>query len=252
MNTFTQPIYKASLFLIAALFFYSCSQEKEELVVEENVNEYLPLTIGKSITYRLDSTVFTKNGSIIEIHKYQVKHTVLSGIKDNLGNKTYIIQRLINNENGTGPWLQNGNYTITPSANSITTINDNLRVVVLQGPLNLNFSWKGNAAIPLFPYSASFNTDLAGTEMKDWDFIYSKHRNDSYEGHQYNDVWTVTQSDYILNMPPISSQDYSVKEVSVEKYSRNIGLVFKDYQLYEYQKQQYKGFGITMWMIEHS
>ncbi|MCH5600908.1 hypothetical protein [Niabella ginsengisoli] len=218
----------------------------------------MPFQVGKSITYRLDSTVFVLSGTVEEIHKYQVKHTVLQETDNNNGSKTFVVQRLINNETATGPWLNNGTYQVVLFDNKAEVINDNLRVLALQAPLKQGFSWKGNSQLPSAPYAQLYDM-AAGREMNEWDFTYTTSGNENIEGQEYQNVWTVEHHDETLNIPPTPNTSYGSKEVSSERYAKGIGLVYKDFQLYEYQggnqesgyKPYYTGFGITMWMIAH-
>ncbi|WP_114789576.1 hypothetical protein U0035_08545 [Niabella yanshanensis] len=239
------------LFLTAALF--SCTNKKETLDVEP-INDYVTLQVGKSITYRLDSTVFTFNGTRIETHKYQVRHTVLKEVTDD-GQKSFMIQRLLNNETATGSWVNNGTYLVTLHENKIEVITDNLRVIALQSPLRKGFSWKGNGQLPFAPYKQLFDFSLIGYDMNSWNFSYTDFGDETIEGQSYKSVWTVAQNNEVLNMPPTANTEFATKEVSIEKYAKGIGLVYKDYQMYEYQKGTsafYMGFGITMWMISHN
>lgn len=72
---------------------FSCN-EKEEFVTEQ-LNEYIPLQVGKYITYRIDSLVFTNFGRTIETRRYQVKEQVDAQITDNLGRPSFRIYRYL-------------------------------------------------------------------------------------------------------------------------------------------------------------
>lgn len=239
--------------LLSACLLFSCTDKKETLDVEP-LSDYFPLQVGKSITYRLDSTVFTFNGTQTEVHPYQVKHTVLQEVTNN-GQKAFLIQRLLNNETATGSWVNNGTYLVTPGINQIEVTTDNHQVTTLQAPLRKGFSWKGNSRLPFEPYKQLFNFSLIAYAMNGWNFSYTGFGDETIEGQAYNNVWTVEQHNETLNMPPTPNTEVATKEVSVEKYAKGIGLVYKDLQLYEYQKGSsayYMGFGITMWMISHN
>lgn len=244
------------IFLIPVIFS-ACENSKEEFVTE-SFTEYFPLVVGKSITYRLDSTVFTKSGSQVETHKYQVKHTVQTEIADNQGRKSFLVNRLIRNEAGTSAWLENGNYIITPLENKVEVVENNLRVIKLQNPLKKNFSWRGNAYLPTSPYRPAFDMD-AGSDMNQWQFTYSNFGDTTVNGQQYQNVWTVSQKDFSLNINPPILTALGVKEFGLEQYAKGIGLVYKKYEIYERQPASnvdnpqitYTGFGVTMWMIEH-
>src|SRR6187397_1498439 len=94
------------LLAFASSLFFSCN-EKEDFTTEA-LADYMPLSVGKFITYRIDSMVFTNFGRSTEIHKYQVKHQVDALITDNLGRPTYRIFRFIRDTAGTQPWQPAG------------------------------------------------------------------------------------------------------------------------------------------------
>lgn len=250
---------KNYIYLLVLVSLFASCQQASEVLLTAPLSDYMPLHIGKTITYRLDSTVFPKNGSVIEVHKYQVKHTITKETTDNAGKKTFVVTRYINDENASGSWQSNGTYLITVYDKSIDVIDNNLRVTVLQSPLSVNYTWPGNSHLPFAPYNQLFEMG-AGNDMNRWDFSYSNFGNETILGKQVSDVWTVKQNDETLNIPPTAQTQYGSKEVSIEKYARGIGLVFKDFQLYEFQKGNadtgnnpyYLGFGITMWMISHN
>ncbi|SDC34550.1 hypothetical protein [Niabella drilacis] len=248
------------LLLFTALLLFSCGEKKADFTPASQVKDYFPVQIGKSITYRIDSTVFVKSGSQIEVHQYQVKHSIVDTTRDNQQRLTYIVQRSIRNADGSGGWSNNGRYYITPLENSVEVVEDNLRVVKIANPVLTGRSWKGNAFLPIGPYETAFGTQ-AGKEMNAWEFTFKSQGNESIEGQQYSDVWTIEQSNRIMNLPPpVSNPGYGSMEVSSEKYSRGIGLVYRNYQIYDFQpgygdngyQPTYAGFGITMWMIDHN
>src|SRR5688572_15133991 len=88
-------LFVISLFVAGII---SCN-EKEEFTSEQ-LTDYFPLQVGKYITYRLDSTVFTGFQRVIEIHKYREKHVVDAVITDNQGRPTYRIFRYLSDSLG--------------------------------------------------------------------------------------------------------------------------------------------------------
>lgn len=244
--------------LLFSIVFFSCQNSKEEFKATA-IADYLPMQIGKYITYRIDSTVFTQNGAKIELHKYQVKHTVISETTDNLGRKTFIINRFMRNETGTSAWTGNGSYLVTPFDDRIEIVENNLRTVPFHLPIKQGFTWKGNSYLPYAPYKPLFSMEGAGNDMNKWDFVYRSFGDTTVQNQSYKDVWTIVQSENIQNIPPVSVSSFGVIEVSTEKYAKDIGLVYKNFQLYEHQpphadntSEAYYGFGITMWMIDHN
>jgi hypothetical protein len=245
------------IFLIA-LFVISCEKQTEEFKTEA-ISDYLPLSTGKYITYRLDSTVFTNLGRTEETHKYQVKHVVDAAITDNLGRPGYRILRYLRDSAGTKPWVANGSYFITNLEDQAEVVEDNLRSIKLHIPFKLNNTWKGNRYISSDPYASlfSFSND---DNMNDWDFNVDQYdATTSIGGKQVNNVYTISHVDEALNAPVTDPRLYGARSFSLEKYSKTIGLVYRDYILWEYQPNTggggggYKtGFGIKMWMIDHN
>jgi len=240
------------------LVLYSCN-EKEEFITE-SLADYIPTTTGKYITYRVDSLVFTNFGRNSEIRKYQVMHVIDSQLTDNAGRTIYRVFRYIRDSAGTQSWqpMVNKNYSITPLFDQVETDEDNLRVIKLHLPLKDGNNWKGNIYLPNNPYQLyNFSND---DNMSDWDFFIDGGLSSfSYRGQTYNDVLTVEQADEIINVPITDPNSYAAKTRSVEKYSKTIGLVYREHELWEYQPNPggsggpYKtGFGVTMWMIDHN
>lgn len=249
-------LYITLLSLTVLFSVNSCGTEKEEFVAPA-LSDYLPMQVGKYIIYRMDSTVFTNLNTVIEVHKYQVKHEVTSVTTDNLGRTTYIVNRFLRNEAGTSAWQVNGNYTVVTADDQTEVVDDNLRVLKLHIPLREGFSWKGNRHLPLEPYKNVY-TFSADNDMQNWDFYYESFDNFSHEGYNYEDVLTVEQVDESDNLPIQPNATFASRIRSVDRYARNIGLVYKEYTLWEYQNSPsaanatYTGFGVTMWMIEHN
>jgi len=244
------------LVVLSALSLVSCST-KEEFDTEK-LSDYMPMQTGKYITYRLDSLVFTSFGTQIETHSYQVKHVIDAQVTDALGRPSYRVYTFMSDSTGTQPWEAKGSYYVTPLTNQTEVIDDNLRVIKLHAPIKEGFEWKGNTYLPNEPYydMFSFNND---NDMKEWEFTYDAFEPGfTYQGHSYADVQTVLQEDIASNIPVVDINAFGFKNVSIEKYSKTIGLVYRQFILWEYQPNPSgadpynTGFGITMWMIDHN
>jgi hypothetical protein len=255
-------IFRFSLLAVTIFTFFSCN-EKEEYNTDK-LSDYIILTPGKYITYRLDSMVFTAFGRTTEIHKYQVKHVIDAQVSDNIGRPSYRVYVYIRDSAGLQPWQPAGNtYFITPLADQMELIENNLRFIKIHAPVKDAFTWKGNKYLPSDtcggPYCPlyKFSND---DEMQDWDYYYDGNPSSfSYRGINYSDVITIEEANESFNVPITAPTSYAAKTRSVEKYSKNIGLVYREYELWEYQPNTgnpagpYKiGFGITMWMIDHN
>ncbi|HTD93997.1 MAG TPA: hypothetical protein VK644_09305 [Chitinophagaceae bacterium] len=251
-------ICRLTLVALTSLLIFSCSDKKEDFVTEP-LADYLPMQVGKFITYRLDSFVFVDFQQNAETHSYQVKHQVDAKIEDNEGRPAYRIYRYIRNAAGTTDWTANGSYIVTPLADRVEVVEDNLRFIKLHSPIREGYTWKGNKYLPSDPYDPfgyNFSND---DDMKNWDFTYDPFSPEfTYSDKSYTDVFSVEQEDDLSNIPVSDARSYGYKSRSVDRYSKNIGLVFRQYDLYEYQPNlsgpdpYYTGFGITMWMIDHN
>lgn len=250
-------ISRLSLIATLAITLFSCD-EKEEFATEK-ISDYIPVASGKYITYRLDSLVFTNFGRNTEIHKYQVKHVIDAQIADNLGRPAYRVFRYLSDSTGTQPWQPAGSYFITALADQLEVSEDNLRFIKVHLPIRNGFSWKGNRYLPTDPYGSKYNFSN-DDNMEDWDFYYDGGPSSfSYRGNNYVDVQTVEQANEAFNVPITNPAAYASNSRSVERYAKNIGLVYREYELWEYQPNTsgsggpYKtGFGITMWMVDHN
>lgn len=249
---------RLGLLAIIATTLFSCN-EKEEFVTDQ-IPDYYPTAVGKYITYRIDSMVFTNFGRNTEFHKYQVKHIIEAQIMDNSGRPAYRVHVYRRDTAGIQPWQPAGNtYTITPLPTQLEVQENNLRVIKLHEPFRDGFTWKGNKYLPTGPYETSY-TFSNDDNMEEWDFYYDGVPSSfSYRNYNYTDVLTVEQVDESFNVPITVPTAYAARSRSVERYSKGIGPVYREYELWEYQPNTsgtggpYKvGFGITMWMIDHN
>ena len=154
--------------------------------------------------------------------------------------------------------MENGTYFITPLADQAEVIEDNLRFIKIHQPFRLNNNWKGNKYLSTEPYDPRFpfsNDDF----MNDWDYSYDQFDATlSIDGQNLEDVYTVFHIDEALNAPVTDPNSIGLRTLSLEKYAKGIGLVYRDYVLWEYQPPAngisgfYTGFGIKMWIIDHN
>lgn len=255
-------IATAILFSVA---LNSCTDKKDDFALAP-VTDYLqPLEPGKYITYRVDSLVFTNFGANQEIHKYQQKHVVEARITDNLGRPSWKIVRYIRDSvdatswTPAQAWIPNGSYFITVTNDQLEVIEDNLRIIRLHLPIKEGFSWNGNLFLGSNPYNSLYrfsNDDY----MHTWEYYYNEiGASFSYGNKVYNDVLTVEIEDEVDNVPIADPTAYASRTRAVDRYSKNIGLVYREWTMWEYQPNTtgpggpYKtGFGITMWMIDHN
>ena len=249
--------FSLSLLAITTFTLFSCSSKTEDFI-SEPLSDYIPLQTGKYITYRLDSLVFTNFGRNTEIRRYRVKHVVDAQIADNQGRPSYRIFTYLSDSTGTQAWTPNGSYFVTPLTNQIEATENNFRFIKLHLPLKEGYEWRGNMYLPDEPYISAYDFSN-DQDIKDWVYYYEPFEPAfSYRNQNYTDVFTVEQQDDASNAPVTDPSNYGSMTRSVEKYSKDIGLVFRKYELWEYQPNPsgpspFKlGFGIVMWMVDHN
>ncbi len=247
-----------ALLSVSLFFTTACDKTTIEDFETEDLNAFLPAIKGKYITYRLDSTVFTNFGRNIEVHKYQVKHEIDSLITDNIGRPSYRVFRYLRDSAGNQPWVPNGTYFLTHLDKQVEVIEENLRFIKLHQPFRLGYNWKGNKYLSTEPYSSkfSFSND---DNMNDWDYTFEQFDPSIMIGTKtVNNVYTILHIDESVNAPVRDVNAYGARNLSIEKYAKDIGLVWREYVLWEYQPPAngvsgfYTGFGIKMWMIDYN
>ncbi len=225
----------------------SCKKSTEELNTVP-LTDYAPMTVGKYITYQLDSLVFTNFGTVAEMHSYQVKITVDALTTDALGRPAYRLFRYIK-YNGTPNWIPDNTFWAIHTGNTYEFIENNLRFLKLMQPVRENFSWKGNVYID----TRSANTDFRF--MDDWDYVYENVNQPATVGtFTFDSTLTVNQREDSLGLPIVPETQYAEKTLAKEIYAKNIGLVYRNFLHWEFQRvyNGYVGYGVTYTMIDHN
>jgi hypothetical protein len=231
-----------SFLAIASLIFFSACKKSTEEFASAPVSDYYPLTVGKYITYSLDSVVYYTNFGVSAVIKsYQVKHLVEAQITDNLGRPAYRIVRYIRSFSNA-PWVADNVFMAVPSQNSIEFVENNLRFLKLKGPIRQDYTWKGNTYI---------NTTSLSSTLKyldDWDYAY-----DSLNMPAKIGAVTI---DSTIKVAEIDNQTAIDRTFSEAKYAKGIGLVYRSF-LY-WNKGNVNGtfsdasYGVIMKMIDHN
>ncbi len=244
--------YYSLIILGAAILLNSCKKRIDDFT-SAPLSDYYPLQVGKYITYDLDSTVFFNFGQRDTVIKYQVQDRVDAQITDNTGRNGYRIIRFIR-KNETQDWLPNNTFMAVPTQNSIEFIENNLRFIKLTLPVNAGYSWKGNSYIDTYSFSSQVRY------LDGWEYIYdSVNVPLTLRNVTVDSTIKVVQIDEFLGEDPkLPGAIYGEKNYSVEKYAKDIGLVFKEFIHWEYNGAQpgnnasYVGYGIRISMTDHN
>lgn len=242
-------------------FIISCKEQKEDFPSNAPLSNYMPLAVGKYFIYRLDSTVASEDAKSLVVHKYQVKDTIDGIVSDAQGRKSYRIRRFINNETGTGTWLDNATILVTPVINtstgeSIEVVDNNLRYIKLKAPLRDGFTWQGNSYI---------NTTTSAVKyLNGWEYVYEDFGLPLKIGSQnYPDALTVLQQPDEggkLNLSDTTVK-FDERNYSIEKYAGGIGLVYREFIHWAFQRDpgdanryyfEENSYGVKLTLIKHN
>jgi hypothetical protein len=215
------------------------------------LTDYMPLQIGKYITYRMDSLKFILVGSKDTVISYLARDVVDDTITDNIGRPSWRIIRYLSDTTGTLPWVPTIAYMVTITNTDVEVVENNLRFIKLVLPFTDNVSWLGNA------YIDTRSADSEVPYMDGWNYTYAK------TGMPYQvlsgiipQTVTVNQADQTIGSDTLS---YSERDYSVEVYGKGIGLIYKNILHTEYQPPNASspagstiGYGLTLNMIDHN
>lgn len=244
---------KIHLYLIATVLIAlaSCNKSTETLGSKE-IAEYAPYTVGKYISYQLDSLLYINFGTKDTTVSYQVKYYVDAQIKDNLGRDAFRIIRYIR-KTADDAWRSDNTFMAVPTGRTLEFIENNQRFIKLAKPIKDDFSWKGNIYIDTY----SFDSDVK--YLDDWDYTYQNVDMPlSIGSYSFDSTLTVNQRDEVLN-DPNNPEVYSEINTGIEKYAKGVGMIYKKFWHREYQPptpggtQGYSiGYGITLSIIDHN
>ena len=216
-----RPLHALSL-VIVLFASAGCDKTVTESVETGELSDWLPLQPGRSVTYRLDSTVYLSLNTVKTVRSYVVRDAVESAFTDNTGRKAYRIVRRIRDAKDTTLWVPNAVFSATPSDNSVEWVENNLRFIRLRLPLRDGFAWKGNSYVNTL-------TDPLLQYMDDWSYtLDSVGKPKSLDGRTFNETLTVNQRNEVINNPGDKSRYFSVIR-SKEVYAKGIGLVLREF-----------------------
>jgi hypothetical protein len=149
-------------------------------------------------------------------------------------------------------------YFVTPTRESIELQEENLKFQKLRLPVNEGFSWHGNSFLPATPYYNiyQFSND---EDINVWDYTYNNVNEQAViNDNLYDSTVTVLQVADSSNVPIEFPDGLAYRNYWTETYAKNIGLIYKEVVMWEYQPPNSgnpgfrSGFGLTMSIIDHN
>jgi hypothetical protein len=177
----------------------------EEPSIEIPGPEYFPLTKGSYITYKVDSVRIIQN--VETEYLFELRVSVTGSFTNAEGNTAYILQRE-KRADATKPWKLAGTWTAWKDISRAVVTEGNTSYVKLQFPLSVGIGWNGNDL-----------NDLGGPDRCNGSDC------DRYE---------LTEMDSLAIVKQDSAKDVIRKDVRFERYSKNVGLVYKESTVYKY------------------
>jgi hypothetical protein len=248
---------------VAAVLFLSVQltgcDKKDESFATQAVTDYMNLQTGKYILYRYDSLRFIDHDRDVITVSYQAKDVVEGQVTDNLGRAGWRIVRYLRDLNSTSEadWRPLITYMVIPSRENIEVSENNLRYIKLVEPITEGRTWRGNGYLPNNPFDGKyqFSND---EDMDEWEFTYQDvGATATYNNKDYDSTITVLQIGDSTNTPVTNATIPASKTLSVEQYAKNVGLVYKEFVMWEFQpatsqSAYYTGFGIKLTIIDHN
>lgn len=247
-------------FTFAILIAFTACKKETGSFQSAPLSDYMPLEVGKYITYRLDSLLFVNFGQKDTIVSYHAKDLVSELFTDNMGRDAYRVVRYQRDVASTNEadWTPVLTYTVVPLRETVEVVENNLRFQKLKLPVKEGFSWNGNTFLPGNPYEyfSPFSND---EDMPFWDYTYQDVDFPlTINNFDFDSTITIHQIADSVNVPITEPDGLAYKNYWVEQYAKHIGLIFKEQIMWEYQPPNgsnpgYKtGFGVTMTIIAHN
>jgi hypothetical protein len=245
--------------LSVAVILESCKKQTDTIATLA-LNDYLPLQPGKYIHYRLDSTLYVDFGQKDTTISYDAKDVVDAEITDNEGRLSYRVIRYLRDiaSSDSNDYSPTMTYMITPTRNVIEVVEENLRFQKLKLPVTEGNSWHGNVYLPTTPFyeAYQFSND---ENINLWNYTYQNvNQSAEINGNVYDSTTTVLQVADSSNVPIEFPNGLAYKNYWLEQYAKNIGLIYKEVAMWEYQPPNSgnpgftSGFGIKMSIIDHN
>jgi hypothetical protein len=220
-------VFGLPLILSGILFtIASCKKESTDpLTIDKS---YFPLETGKYILYDVDSTGYSSFDGSVKVSSYQIKEELDSPFIDNEGNEAYRIIRS-RRENDTSAWRTIDIWTANLTDHTAEKVEENLRFIKLDFPVNLSKRWYGNAKI---------QTDGDQAYLDGWIYEYtSVNAPLTINGLSFDSTVTVLQHD---------EENLIEQTIYIEQYAKDVGLIYKK----EEQLETQPGFPADGFIIE--
>lgn len=172
--------------------------------------DYAPLTLGKYIVYDIDSTVYGESGDTT-YYKYRIKEKLEEKYTDNEGRTATKLVRYIKKYNSAigydnMSWTIKDVWMINKSNTTYEVVEEDVRFIKLTFPVKEEATWNGNAQ----------------NSLGERNYLYKYYdQKEAVNTTTFENVLYVEQKDD-------KSKNAIHREYFIEKYSRDVGLIYKE------------------------
>jgi len=206
--------------VVLGMCMMTCTNSIEPYTIEYG-HEYFPINIGKSLTYQVDSTIYS---SFIEggvgMVSGQLREVYGNTFVDAEGRTATTVERYWRTDE-TVAWediIPTIWYTtMSVDSTSVERMEGQNRFIKMVFPISANKSWRGNSFIFLFDYDGFA---LPSCNSLEWLYTYTGVDQQATVGNfTFDETVSILQQD---------CDDDIDRTFSTELYAKNIGLVQKE------------------------
>lgn len=211
-------MYKFILIISTLIIFtISCKKNQTDTIDYDYGYNYFPDDSGHYIIYKVDSVLYNDFNKTVVYRTIYLKEKIGEQFLDNLGRKSKKILRYYSDSLYNEWELYNVEYFVK-TTQYLERVEENLRYIKLVFPNDKNLKWLGNRYITIPP---PFILDSTNYYLNDWKYTIKER--DKY----YDNGFKIFDS--TLMVTQIQDSTAIFKTYSVEKFARNIGLVYKEF-----------------------
>ena len=245
--------FRTALFAaILPFVFTACNRDDDDngmtVDPEHDFTPFFPLQPGHYVTYDVDSTRWDALSCTRTDTRCQLRYVVADTFSDAQGRRSYRVNILYRRQD-TLSWQNHRVFYVTPTAQRLEYVEDNLRFIKLVFPVVDGGSWNGNQLI------ATADSDQA--YFRDWIYKFDNLGEPfDTERKYYDNTVTVNAVDRSQGNPedPALRNQYAERTYLKEVYANNVGLIFREFTRWTYDPSVAfcrQGYSVTMRAVDN-
>ncbi len=207
-------------FFALMLAISACGDRKTGDLVPDETPAYLPLEIGRCVTYAVDSIIYDSDGQggiKTDTNRFFAKEILTDTFRDAAGNLAFRLERF-ERPDELHDWLIHDVWAVQRVDHQSVRTEENLRYIKLVHPLDRRSEWDGLAFI-----DREQVIEIAGEPMdlfKGWlTEVDTVDKPRAVGNFSFDSTLVLREADY---------DDKVDRRFSKEIYAKNVGLVFRE------------------------